>query len=161
MDCGYCILFLYIRTGIINTHKLFYLHEKINGTALFLSLCISATFAQDIYIHNSRKGEIRTNGDIYINYNKVGYIEDDGDVYKGYNKVGYIENDGDIYVGYNKAGYVENDGDVYIGYNKAGYIENDGDIYMGYNRVGTAPASVKREWIAAIVFFFFTSELGL
>ena len=99
-------------------------------------------------------------GDIYINGSKKGEIESDGDVYKGGSKKGEIESDGDIYMGGSKVGEIESDGDVYKGGSKIGEVESDGDIYRGGSKIGECEG-VKREWVGAVVFFFFKSELGL
>ena len=56
-------------------------------------------------------------------------------------------------------GQIESDGDVYKNGSKIGQIENDGDIYRNGSKIGECP-NVRREWVAAVVFFFFIEDLA-
>ena len=99
-------------------------------------------------------------GDLYINGSKKGEIEADGDVYKNGRKIGEVEPDGDIYIGGSKKGEIEADGDVYKNGRKIGEVEPDGDIYKGGRKIGECEG-VDPTKGGAVVFFFFTEELGL
>ena len=56
-------------------------------------------------------------------------------------------------------GQIESDGDVYKDGSRIGQIEEDGDIYYNGSRIGDCKG-VKREWVAAVVFFFFIEDLA-
>jgi len=126
-------------------------------TALF---CFSMTTinTEDTAVINDFT--IQGNGDIYVNGSKKGEIQSDGDVYIGGSKKGEIQSDGDIYIGGSKKGEVQSDGDVYIGGSKKGEVQSDGDVYFGGSKKGECEG-VRREWVAAVYFFFFTREIGL
>jgi len=128
--------------------------------ALSFVFAASMLEAQSLYINGSRKGEIESDGDVYINGSRKGQIESDGDVYVNGSRKGQIESDGDIYVNGSRVGQVESDGDVYMNGSRVGQVESDGDIYKNGSRIGDCKG-VKKEWVAAVVFFFFAEDLGV
>ena len=83
-----------------------------------------------------------------------------GDLYINGSKKGEIEADGDIYIGGSKKGEIEADGDVYKNGRKIGEVEPDGDIYKDGRKIGECEG-VDPADVGAVVFFFFTEELGL
>jgi len=115
--------------------------------------------AESLYIEGDKRGEIEPDGDVYIGGSKKGQIESDGDVYVDGSKVGEIESDGDVYLNGSKVGQIESDGDVYNSGSKIGLVESDGDIYKNGSRIGECK-NVPREWVGAVVFFFFSKDLG-
>lgn len=83
-----------------------------------------------------------------------------GDLYINGSKKGEIEADGDVYIGGSKKGEIEADGDVYKNGRKIGEVEPDGDIYKSGRKIGECEG-VDPTKVGAVVFFFFTEELGL
>ena len=58
-----------------------------------------------------------------------------------------------------KVGQIENDGDVYKNGSKIGQVESDGDIYKNGSKIGEC-RNVRKEWVGAVVFFFFIEDLA-
>jgi cytoskeletal protein CcmA (bactofilin family) len=77
---------------------------------------------------------------------------------KGSSK-GTIESDGDVYIGGSKKGQIESDGDIYMNGSKVGQVESDGDIYKNGSKIGECRGA-RKEWVGAVVFFFFIEDLA-
>lgn len=129
--------------------------EKMRAIPVLFLMLFTFTigYSQSIYLKGSRIGEIESDGDIYINGSRVGEIESDGDVYLKGSRIGKIESDGDVYLNGSRIGKIESDGDIYLNGSRIGEVEEDGDIYYKGSRIGQAKG-VKREWAAAVFFFF-------
>lgn len=127
---------------------------------LFTLFITGAISAQTVTLNGKSVAEIKTNGDVYVHGKFLGLFDKSGDVYKKSEMIGRIKPNGEFWTGGSRSGKIEADGSVYRGNAKVGKVEYSGEIYNAENKKIGSGRGVKREWLAALVFFYFKDDVA-